>query len=225
MLDEREKELEFSEVKSVNNMKVVNAKLEAFNVLARGDEQMVRTEVRKKQREKVRVREKLSKVVESIEDARMDGLKDLVKELKKEERDVQASLRAVEVALDALEDFGAEADAKELLALAKRERAELKSELKCIRQKKGQVDVQRTRVNVVPSDREKRTGMTNMNKIVPVVLESRKSAVGDRGNAMEMGSIESETSGSDDEVEAPVRPQKPAVARFEWFGALKESIG
>ena len=107
MLDEREKELEFSEVKSVNNMKVVNAKLEAFNVLARGDEQMVRTEVRKKQREKVRVREKLSKVVESIEDARMDGLKDLVKELKKEERDVQASLRAVEVALDALEDFGA----------------------------------------------------------------------------------------------------------------------
>lgn len=103
MLDEREKELELSEVKSVNNMKVVNAKLEALKVVARGDQQVVRTELRKKQGEKVRVTEKLHKVVESIEDARMDGLKGLVKELKKEERCIKTGLRAVEVALDSVE--------------------------------------------------------------------------------------------------------------------------
>ena len=53
MLDEREKELELSEVKSVNNTKVVNAKLEALKVVTRGDEQIVRNYGRSKGRRSV----------------------------------------------------------------------------------------------------------------------------------------------------------------------------
>ena len=80
--------------------------------------------------------EKLHKVVESIEDARMDGLKGRVKELKKEERYIKTGLRAVEVALDALKEFGAGVEARELLMEAKCERSQLKAQLKRIRRKK-----------------------------------------------------------------------------------------
>ena len=141
----------------------------------------------------------------------MDGLKGFVKELKKEERDIKASLRAVEDALDALKEFGADVDAKELLTLAKQERAELKAELKRIRQKKDHVGVQRTRVKDASSNRKKRTVVRSINKIVPIVHESAKSEAGDRGRPMEKGSMGSDT--SDDDVEVPVRPQKPVRRR------------
>lgn len=119
--------------------------------------------------------EKLHKVVESIEDARMDGLKGFVKELKKEERDIKTSLRAVEDALDALKEFGAEVDAKDLLALAKQGRAELKAELKWIRQNKGRVDVQRSQL--VEAETRGTSGVSkDMRKIVPVVQRQSEVA-------------------------------------------------
>ena len=169
MLHEGERSLELSELKSVGDVKVVNAKLEALKVVARGDEDMIEVERRKKLDEKVRAEGKLVAVGESIEEARVDGLKGVVKELKKDERDMKTSLRAVEVALEALQLFGTEgAEAEELLVEAKRERSQLKTQLKRIRLKKGRVGVQRTRF-VEVGRRETSGTSKNMRKIVPVV--------------------------------------------------------
>ena len=105
-------------------------------------------------------------VGESIEAARVDGLNDVVKKLKKDERDIKTSLRAVEVALEALAMFGTEGvEAEELLVEAKRERSQLTAQLKRIRRKKGQVDVQRNRLANVDSGKR----VKDVRKIVPIV--------------------------------------------------------
>ena len=165
-LDEKGKSLELTELKSAEEMKVVNAKLVALEMVADGDEEVVEMELEKREAEKVRVEGKLVEVGESIEAARVDGLNDVVKKLKKDERDIKTSLRAVEVALEALAMFGTEGvEAEELLVEAKRERSQLTAQLKRIRRKKGQVDVQRNRLANVDSGKR----VKDVRKIVPIV--------------------------------------------------------
>ena len=172
-------------------------------MVARGDEEMVEVERQKKYDEKVRVEGKLVEVGESIEEAKVDGLKDVVKELKKEERDIKTSLRAVEVALEALELFGADGmQAEELLVEAKRERSQLKAQLKRVRRKKGQVGVQRTQL--VEADSRKRSGASiDMRKIVPIV--QKRAEVEDSADEESSGTavVASDTDSVVEDVEEP----------------------
>ena len=207
VLDEKGKSLELTELKSVEEIKVVNAKLKALEMVADGDEEVVEMELEKREAEKVRVEGNLAEVGESIEEARVDGLNDVVKKLKKDERDIKTSLRAVEVALEALVMFGAEGvEAEELLVEAKRERSQLTAQLKRIRRKKGQVDVQRTRLANVDSGK----GVKDVRKIVPFVAresdeeDARESDMEhvdvDRAEMPRVGRVGRERSGGVDVV-------------------------
>lgn len=205
-LDEREEELQFTEQKAAGQVNVVNAKLEALAIVADGDEEVVQAERRKKQSEKAQVKEHLVQVGESLEDAR--GLKQGVKKFRKQERDVKTSLRAMDVALEALELFGEDGvDAKELLVEAQRERSRLKAELKRIRQQKDQVDVRRNQLE--QSDSRKQSRPTrNTRKIVPVVNDQSTVKVVDTAEA-----TENSPSMVDDNVAAPVRSRRQTRRR------------
>ena len=174
---------------------------------------MVEVERQKKYDEKVRVEGKLVEVGESIEEAKVDGLKDVVKELKKEERDIKTSLRAVEVALEALELFGADGmQAEELLVEAKRERSQLKAQLKRVRRKKGQVGVQRTQL--VEADSRKRSGASiDMRKIVPIV--QKRAEVEDSADEESSGTavVASDTDSVVEDVAAPFVVRKRSHTR------------
>ena len=94
----------------------------------------------------------------------------LKKKLRKQQRDIRTNLRAIDVALEALELFDADGvDAPELLLLeAKKEQSQLNAELKRVRHKKKRMEGRRTQLEQSDS-RRRSADLRNTRKIVPEV--------------------------------------------------------
>ena len=92
------------------------------------------------------------------------------KKLRKQESDIRTNLRAIDVALEALELFDADGvDAPELLLLeAKKEQSQLNAELKRVRRKKKRMEGRRTQLEQSDS-RRRSADLRNTRKIVPEV--------------------------------------------------------